>query len=140
QAYYVRTQGHPPGRIRKFIRDSPMASVFFPAIAPFPVPFKPFVIAQGVFQVSFLTFVIGTLAGRGMLFLAEGLFGARYGDAAKQFVITQKWTSLAIFVALILIFLVIRRLTRERAAEPSKGDPSRAHGSATPGREQSARH
>jgi len=65
QAYYRRTQTHAPGRIRRFIQEYPMASVFFPAVAPFPVPFKPFVIAQGVFQVPFVTFVIGTLVGRG---------------------------------------------------------------------------
>jgi membrane protein YqaA with SNARE-associated domain len=49
QAYYQKTQGHPPGKIRKYIQDYPLASVFLPAVAPFPVPFKPFVIAQGVF-------------------------------------------------------------------------------------------
>jgi membrane protein YqaA with SNARE-associated domain len=69
QAYYQQTQGHPPGRIRKYIRDYPMASVFLPAVAPFPVPFKPFVIAQGVFRVPFATFVIGTLFGCGSPFL-----------------------------------------------------------------------
>src|ERR1700675_413700 len=61
QAYYRKTQGHAPGKIRKFIQEYPMASVFLPAVAPFPVPFKPFVIAQGVFQVPLETFVIGTL-------------------------------------------------------------------------------
>jgi membrane protein YqaA with SNARE-associated domain len=37
------------------------------------VPFKPFVIAQGVFQVSFTTFVLWTLVGRGALFFLEAL-------------------------------------------------------------------
>src|ERR1700751_3927892 len=79
QAYYRRTQGHPPGRIRKLVEKYPMACVFFPAVAPFPVPFKPFVIAQGVFQVPLGTFVIGTLLGRGCLFFFEAFLGARCG-------------------------------------------------------------
>jgi len=111
QAYYHRTQGHPPGRIRKFTREYPMASVFLPAVAPFPVPFKPFVIAQGVFQVPFATFVIGTLVGRGALFFIEGFLGARYGAAAKQFLLTQKWASVAIPAALVLTFFAIRRVS-----------------------------
>ena len=122
QAYYRKSQGHPPGRIRTLIQKHPMASVFLPAIAPFPVPFKPFVIAQGVFQVPFVTFVIGTLLGRGALFFAEGFLGARYGMAAKQFVLDQKWASIAMTAGLVLIFFLVRRLMALRRAEYSQTD------------------
>ena len=122
QAYYRRTQGHNPGRIRRLIQEHPMASVFLPAIAPFPVPFKPFVIAQGVFQVPFAIFVIGTLVGRGLLFLFEGVVSARYGTAAKEFIVTQKWTSLGIAVGLGLTFLLIHRMTAFRRTQYSQTD------------------
>lgn len=122
EAYYRKTQGHPPGRIRKLIREHPMASVLFPAIAPFPVPFKPFVIAQGVFQVPFVTFVIGTLIGRGALFFFEGFLGARYGAAAKEFMATQKWASVALVLGLVLLFLAIRRVTAFHRSEYSQTD------------------
>lgn len=122
QAYYRKTQGHPPGRIRKYIQDYPMASVFLPAVAPFPVPFKPFVIAQGVFQVPFLTFVIGTLLGRGSLFFIEAFLGARYGTAAKQFLVEQKWASIALALGLVLVFFLVRRLLAFRRAEYSQTD------------------
>jgi membrane protein YqaA with SNARE-associated domain len=111
QTYYERSHSHPPGRIRRMIRDYPTASVFLPAVAPFPVPFKPFVIAQGVFQVPFITFVVWTLVGRGALFFIEAFLGARYGMAAKQFLRTQKWASVAIAAALIVIFFAVRRLS-----------------------------
>jgi len=122
QAYYRKTQGHPPGRIRKYIQDYPMASVFLPAVAPFPVPFKPFVIAQGVFQVPFATFVIGTLLGRGSLFFIEAFLGARYGTAAKQFLLDQKWASLALAAGLVLVFFLVRRLPALRRTEYSQTD------------------
>ena len=122
EAYYSKTQGHPPGRIRKYIQDYPMASVFLPAVAPFPVPFKPFVIAQGVFQVPFLTFVIGTLLGRGALFFVEAFLGARYGLAAKQFLMEQKWASIALAIGLILVFFLVRRLLAFRRTEYSQTD------------------
>ncbi len=120
QAYYRKTQGHAPGRIRRYIQDYPMASVFLPAVAPFPVPFKPFVIAQGVFQVPFLTFVLGTVFGRGLLFFFEGFLGARYGAAAKEFIVNQKWASLALLLALVLLFLLLRRLLVFRRTEASQ--------------------
>jgi len=122
QAYYQKTQGHPPGQIRKYIRDYPMPSVFLPAVAPFPVPFKPFVIAQGVFQVPFATFVIGTLLGRGSLFFIEAFLGARYGAAAKQFLVDQKCASIALALALILVFFLVRRLLAMRRTEYSQTD------------------
>ena len=122
EAYFRRSQGHAPGKIRKFIQENPMAAVFLPAVAPFPVPFKPFVIAQGVFQVPFATFVIGTLLGRGALFFLEGFLGARYGMAAKQFMVNEKWTSIAVALGLVLLFLVIRRLPALLRIEYSQTD------------------
>jgi len=122
EAYYHRTQRHAPAKIRQFVEKHPMASVLFPAAAPFPVPRKPFVIAQGVFQVPFVTFVIGTFFGRGALFFFEAFLGARYGAAAKQFVATQKWPSAAVFLGLVLIFLLIRRVPVFRRTQYSQTD------------------
>src|SRR5208283_2958653 len=119
QAYYRKTQGHAPGKIRKLIQRYPMASVFLPAVAPFPVPFKPFVIAQGVFQVPFPTFVVGTLVGRGALFFSEGFLGARYGATAKVFLINEKWASVALALGLVLLFFLIRRIPALRRVEYS---------------------
>lgn len=122
EAYYRKTQGHAPRRIRRFIQDYPMLSVLLPAVAPFPVPFKPFVIAQGVFQVPFVTFVIGTVLGRGLLFFFEGFLGARYGAAAKEFIVSQKWASAALALGLVLVFLLVRRLPVFRRKETSQAD------------------
>jgi membrane protein YqaA with SNARE-associated domain len=122
QAYYQKTQGHAPGRVRSFVQEHPVASVFFPAVAPFPVPFKPFVIAQGVFEVPFSIFVIFTLVGRGTLFFCEGFLGSHYGAAAKVFLVNQKWLSLALAVALLLLFVLIRRLPALRGSSYSQTD------------------
>jgi len=120
QVYYRKTQGHPPGRIRKLVERHPMACVFLPAVAPFPVPFKPFVVAQGVFQVPLATFIVGTLLGRGCLFLFEGFLGARYGTAAKHFISTQKWASLGVLLTLVVLFLTIRLLLASKRTSYSQ--------------------
>jgi membrane protein YqaA with SNARE-associated domain len=122
QAYYRRQEGHAPGRIRKWVQEYPLTSVLLPAVAPFPVPFKPFVIAQGVFQVPFVPFVVGTFVGRGALFFVEGFLGVRYGAAAREFVLHQKWASLGILLALIVVLLAIRRLPLHRRTAQSETD------------------
>lgn len=114
QLYYRKARRHAPGRIQRFVREHPVACVVLPAVAPFPVPFKPFVIAQGVFEVPFPTFVIGTLLGRGMLFFSEGFLSARYGAAAKEYLINQRWPSLVLALGLVSIFILIRNLTRSK--------------------------
>ena len=122
QAYYRKKQGHAPGRIRKLVDQYPFASVLLPALAPFPVPFKPFVIAQGVFQVPFLPFLVGTFVGRGTLFFIEGLLGVRYGTAAKEFVLHQKWVSLGILLGLVAVFLIVHMRPFGRRSQPSHID------------------
>jgi membrane protein YqaA with SNARE-associated domain len=119
QAYYRRKQGQAPGRIREWVRKYPLTSVLLPAVAPFPVPFKPFVVAQGVFQVPFVAFVVGTFVGRGALFFVEGLLGVRYGAAAKEFILHQKWASFGILLGLIAILLLIRQLPLIRRNQQS---------------------
>lgn len=108
QAYYRNKQPQASGRVRAWVQKYPFTSVLLPAVAPFPVPFKPFVIAQGVFQVPFVPFVVGTLVGRGALFFVEGFLGVRYGAAAREFALHQKFASAAIVMALIAIFLAVR--------------------------------
>jgi membrane protein YqaA with SNARE-associated domain len=122
EAYYRKKQRHAPGRVRRWVEQYPFTSVLLPAVAPFPVPFKPFVIAQGVFRVPFMAFVVGTFVGRGALFFAEGFLAVRYGAAAKDFVLHQKWASLALLLALILVVLAIRRLPLDRPGAPSETD------------------
>jgi membrane protein YqaA with SNARE-associated domain len=120
EAYYRKKEGHAPGRIRKWVEEYPFTSVLLPAVAPFPVPFKPFVIAQGVFGVPVVPFVVGTFVGRGALFFAEGFLGVRYGAAARDLVLQQKWTSLGVLLGLIAMWLVIRRLRFNRGSGESE--------------------
>jgi undecaprenyl-diphosphatase len=110
-AYYRRNQGLLSDRIRRFMQEHPMACVFFPAVAPFPMPFKPFVIAQGVFRVPFGTFVVATLVGRACRFFLEGFLGARYGPAAKQIFLNLKFEPVAVLLGIAALFLLIRRTT-----------------------------
>jgi membrane protein YqaA with SNARE-associated domain len=122
QAYYEKKQGQSMGRIHAWVKRYPLISVLLPAMAPFPVPFKPFVLAQGVFQVPFVSFVVGTFVGRGCLFFFEGFLGARYGMAAKQFLLQQKWTSAFIILGLVIAFLLITQFSNHRKKNQSRAN------------------
>jgi membrane protein YqaA with SNARE-associated domain len=110
QAYYHARHSHPPGRIQKLLQKYPALCVFLPAVAPFPLPVKPFVIAQGVFQIPIVTFLVGTLAGKGCRFFAEAFLGVRYGPAVLHFLVAEKWYALAVLIVLGLLFFLFRRL------------------------------
>jgi membrane protein YqaA with SNARE-associated domain len=110
QAYYRNKPERAPGQIRRWVQNYPLMSVLLPAVAPFPVPFKPFVVAQGVFQVPLVPFVAGTFLGRGALFFVEGFLGVRYGTTAKEFVLHQKSASIGMAVALLAVLVAVRWL------------------------------
>jgi membrane protein YqaA with SNARE-associated domain len=122
QAYYKKKQGQPIGRIHALVKRYPLTSVLIPAMAPFPVPFKPFVLAQGVFQVPFVPFAVGTFVGRGCLFFCEGFLGARYGMAAKQFLLQQKWFSAVVILGLVILFLSITLFSNHHKRNQSQAD------------------
>ena len=109
EAYYHKTLGGLSGRIRGLVQEYPMACVFLPAVAPFPMPFKPFVVAQGVFQVPFVTFVVGTLLGRGCRFFLEGFLGIRYGAAAKQALMNLRLEPVAVLLFVLITLVVLAR-------------------------------
>jgi membrane protein YqaA with SNARE-associated domain len=113
-AYYRKRLGQPRGRIYSWVKQHPLVSVLIPAIAPFPVPFKPFVLAQGLLQVPIAPFVAGTFIGRGCLFFFEGFLGARYGTAAKQYLFEHLWVSVAMILGLVILFLAINRYSNYR--------------------------
>ncbi len=122
QAYYEKKGLRPKGRIHSWVEQYPLTSVLLPAMAPFPVPFKPFVLAQGIFQVPFGPFVVGTFVGRGCLFFFEGFLGARYGSAAKRYLWQQKWTAAAIALGLLVVFLAIPRLSHYRKSRQAQAN------------------
>ncbi|MDZ7291149.1 MAG: VTT domain-containing protein [candidate division KSB1 bacterium] len=74
-----------------------------------PIPYKVFTIAGGVFQISFLAFVIASMVGRSMrFFLVAGLiwkFGASIKATIEKYF---DWAALGFGVLLVLGFVLIK--------------------------------
>lgn len=90
EAMYRRGAGHRAERIRSWVQRYKFLSVAVPAILPPPLPFKPFVLAAGVFQVPVGTFALALMIGRGLRYTAEGLLALRYGEQATHYLLANK--------------------------------------------------
>lgn len=108
-AYRRRRGSKQPGRIQNLVQRHAFLSVILPAILPPPMPFKAFVIAEGVAEVPLRTFIIGVLAGRGLRYALEGILAMKYGHAVENVMLQNK--TLSIVVPLVL-FGAIYALTR----------------------------
>ncbi|MFZ3218085.1 MAG: VTT domain-containing protein [Candidatus Acidiferrales bacterium] len=94
-------------KIKEWVDRNGFLSAFIPAVLPPPFPFKPFVLAEGVFQVPPRTFVLAILLGRGLRYSLEGILAVRYGDAALGYLKTHGATfALAVLGLLLLLYLL----------------------------------
>jgi|SRR5215469_6336568 len=109
EAYFHHRHGHLADRVRKWVDANAFLSVFVPGILPPPFPFKIFVLAEGVFQVPWRTFVLALVCGRCLRYFAEGLLGVRYGESAVTFMTTHTAAfALACVAVLILLYALSR--------------------------------
>jgi len=92
EAFFHRRAGKTAVHAKRWVQRNAFLSAFLPAILPPPVPFKPFILAEGVFQVPLRTFVLALLLGRGLRYFIEGILAVRYGNAVFLFMIAQKTT------------------------------------------------
>ncbi len=116
EVYFHR---HAKGRaetIKEWVDSHAFLSVFIPAILPPPLPFKVFILAEGVFQVPLRTFVLSLLLGRGLRYFAEGILAVLYGDAVLQFLMVHSRSfALSVVGVLALLYVVTHFYFRGRA-------------------------
>jgi membrane protein YqaA with SNARE-associated domain len=117
EAYFHR---HAKGRaetIKEWVDEHAFLSVFIPAILPPPLPFKIFILAEGVFQVPLKTFVLSLLLGRGLRYFAEGILAVFYGEAVLQFLMVHSRSfALSVVGVLALLYIVTHFYFRRASA------------------------
>jgi membrane protein YqaA with SNARE-associated domain len=85
-----RSAGGRSERIMGWVRRYRFLSVAVPAILPPPLPFKPFVLAAGLFQIPLESFATALIVGRGLRYTIEGFLAMRYGEQATRFFVENK--------------------------------------------------
>ncbi len=109
EAMFRRRTGPRAGRVRDWVLRNQFLSVAIPSILPPPLPFKPFVLAAGVFQVSVQTFALALIVGRGLRYFLEGFLAIRYGAQAERYFMENKLEfTLAVVATVLLTYLATR--------------------------------
>src|ERR1700735_2121733 len=107
EAFFHKHAGGKAEKIKQWVDNNGFLSAFLPALLPPPFPFKPFVLAEGVFQVPWRTFVMAILLGRGLRYGLEGILAVRYGDGALDFLKAHgAAVALSVLVVALLLFAV----------------------------------
>jgi membrane protein YqaA with SNARE-associated domain len=118
EAFFHRHARGKAAKIKQWVDDNGFLSAFIPAILPPPFPFKPFVLAEGVFQVPAKTFILAILLGRGLRYGLEGILAVRYGDATLAFLrIHGGAFVLSVLGIVLVLYLVIHFVFRGSSAK-----------------------
>lgn len=110
EAFFHRHAGKGALHAKRWVQSNAFLSAFLPAILPPPMPFKPFVLAEGVFQVPLKTFVSALLLGRALRYFIEGILAVRYGDAVLIYLTAHKARFALSVLALVLVLYAANRL------------------------------
>jgi membrane protein YqaA with SNARE-associated domain len=110
EAYFHRHGGRYALKAKHWVDSHAFLSLFIPAILPPPMQFKVFVLAEGVFQVPLRTFVLALVLGRGVRYLAEGIFAVRYGQGAFEYLVSHAGLFILIVAALLVLIYLANRL------------------------------
>lgn len=104
-------------KIKRWVDSHAFLSVFIPSILPPPLPFKAFIIAEGVFQVPLRTFISALLVGRGLRYAVEGILAVFYGEAALNFLMAhEKAFALSVVGVLVVLYVASKLLFRSKPA------------------------
>jgi len=118
EAFFHKRAGKTAVHAKQWVQRNAFLSAFLPAILPPPVPFKPFILAEGVFQVPLRTFVLALLLGRGLRYFIEGILAVRYGDAVLLYLTAHTaGFALAVLISVLVLYGVSRLLFRKPPAE-----------------------
>lgn len=120
EALYRRSAGGRAEKIHAWVQRYKFMSVAVPAILPPPFPFKPFVLAAGLFQVPMSTFALALIVGRGLRYSIEGMLAVEYGEQASRYFVQNKLSfTLLVGVTIVVTYIAWRWLFGRRT-KPSQ--------------------
>jgi membrane protein YqaA with SNARE-associated domain len=106
EVMFRKAAGRRAESIRAWVNRNDFLSIAIPSILPPPMPFKAFVIAAGVFQ---MTFVLALIVGRGFRYIAEGILAVRYGEQTFDWLKHHPVEFTLILLALVAVSWAVTR-------------------------------
>jgi len=111
EVFFRRHVGGKAEKIKHLVKRHAFLSICVAAILPPPFPFKPFVLAEGVFQCSLRTFVLAILFARGLRYAAEGILAVRYGEVTLRFIMAHGVAFAISALGILALLYIATRLT-----------------------------
>jgi membrane protein YqaA with SNARE-associated domain len=97
----------------------PFWSLMFPAMLPPPTPFKLFVLAAAVSEMSFARFLLAIFSGRMVRFLALGLLTIKFGPDVVHLLGAAFQQHYYLILEAVIVGLVIWLVMRRKKKKPS---------------------
>src|ERR1700678_1291239 len=118
EAFFHRHARGKAETIKEWVEKNAFLSAFLPAVLPPPIPFQPFILAEGVFQAPWRTFVLAILLGRGLRYRAEGGLSVRYGDSVLALLKVHGIAfGLGVLLAVVVLYVIIHFLMHKPVAK-----------------------
>jgi membrane protein YqaA with SNARE-associated domain len=118
EAFFHNKAGDRARAIRRWVETNGFGGMLAAALLPPPTPFKIFVFAAGVFEVSLGSFASAIVLARAIRYFGIGYLAIQYGEQALPFIATHRLPvviGVAVFVA--VSYGLSRLILRERKQE-----------------------
>lgn len=115
EAFFHRKAGDRAHSIRRWVVKNGFGGMLAAALLPPPTPFKIFVFAAGVFEVSLGSFTAAITLARAIRYFGIGYLAIRYGDQALPFVAQHKaQVALGVILFVLVSYGLSRLILRDR--------------------------
>jgi membrane protein YqaA with SNARE-associated domain len=98
-----------------------LLALILPGLLPPPAPFKLFVLAAGVADVTPGRFVLGITVARGLRYVALGLLAVFYGQLAIDLMATRGRDVALVLIGTVLVGAIAIWLVQRRRGRPERG-------------------
>jgi membrane protein YqaA with SNARE-associated domain len=99
-----------------------LATVFFPALSPIPLPMKIPVFCAGALQVRLVYFVAVIVTARSIRYFALAYLGRHYGQATFKYLAVHGWQVAGGALMLAIIVTLVLRLVQKHEAALGKAE------------------
>jgi membrane protein YqaA with SNARE-associated domain len=110
EAVFHRRVGARGKAIQQWVERNGFAGILLAALLPPPTPFKFFVLAAGVFEVSLWSFASAITLARVIRYFTVGYLAVRYGSDALPFLARHKWQVAFAVIALVVVSYIASHL------------------------------
>ena len=114
--FHKRAGSHGPA-IQRWVEKNGFGGMLLAAMLPPPTPFKPFVLAGGVFEVPIGSFTTAIALARVIRYFGIGYLAVRFGDQALPFLTQHKWQVLVGVVIFVAVSYGLSRLVVREKGE-----------------------